>query len=89
MSFINLTLNFTTKYASQQSQLFVCKVGWSKTPVSSQTDKLMAATKFSDYLGLKHYKKALAYWPQNFVTYRSIQPTGNSGYQLKKHVLGM
>ena len=58
MSFINLTLNFTTKYASQQSQLFVCKVGWSKTPVSSQTDKLMAATKFSDYLGLNHYKKA-------------------------------
>ena len=25
---------------------------------SSQTHKLMAATKFSDYLGLKHYKKA-------------------------------
>ena len=79
MSFINLTLNFTTKYASQQSQLFVCKVGWSKTPVSSQTDKLMAATKFSDYLGLKPYKKAkkvkhfihsaLAYWPQSFFTY--------------------
>ena len=42
----------------------------------------MAATKFSDYLGLKQYKKAeklkhfihlaLAYWPQSFVTYRSI-----------------
>ena len=29
-----------------------------KNPVSSQTDKLMAGTKFSDYLGLKHYKKA-------------------------------
>ena len=26
--------------------------------LSSQTDKLMAATKFSDYLGLNHYKKA-------------------------------
>ena len=25
--------------------------------LSSQTEKLMAATKFSDYLGLKHYKK--------------------------------
>ena len=33
-------------------------VEWFKTPVSSQTQKLVAATKFSDYLGLKHYKKA-------------------------------
>jgi hypothetical protein len=33
-------------------------LGWSKNPVSSQTDKLMAGTKFSDYLGPKHYKKA-------------------------------
>ena len=33
-------------------------VGWSKNPVSSQTDILMAGTKFSDYLGLNHYKKA-------------------------------
>jgi hypothetical protein len=33
-------------------------LGWFKTPVSSQTHKLMAGTKFSDYLGLKHYKKA-------------------------------
>ena len=29
-----------------------------KNPVSSQTDKLMAGTKFSDYLGLNQYKKA-------------------------------
>ena len=29
-----------------------------KNPVSSQTDKLMAATKVSDYLGLKHCRKA-------------------------------
>ena len=36
----------------------MCILGWSKTPVSSQTDKLMAGTKFSDYLGLKHYEKA-------------------------------
>ena len=33
-------------------------LGWFKNPVSSQTEKLMAGTKFSDYLGLKHYKKA-------------------------------
>ena len=47
----------------------------------------MAGTKFSDYLGLKHYKKkqnkikhfnhlGLANWPQSFITYRSISPTG-------------
>ena len=44
------------------SELFVFyfsfTLGWSKTPVSSQTDKLMAGTKFSDYLGQNHYKKA-------------------------------
>ena len=33
-------------------------VGWSKTPVSSQTYKLMAGTKFSDYFGLKHYQRS-------------------------------
>ena len=34
--------------------------GWcgSDYVLSSQTDKLMAGTKFSDYLGLNHYKKA-------------------------------
>ena len=62
-------------------------LGWSKNPVSSETDKLMAGTKFSDYLGLKHYKKArkikhfnhvdLAYWPQSFNTYHTISPTIN------------
>ena len=31
---------------------------WFKNPVSSQTDKLMEGTKFSDYLGLNHFKKA-------------------------------
>ena len=30
-----------------------------QNPVSSQTDKLMSGTKFSDYLGLNHYKKAI------------------------------
>ena len=42
--------------------LCTCKwrfqLGWFKNQVSSQTEKLMAATKFSDYLGLKHYKNA-------------------------------
>ena len=62
-------------------------------------EKLMAGTKFSDYLGLNHYKKAkklkhfihlgLAQGPQSFTTYRSISPAGNSGYQLKNHVLVM
>ena len=33
-------------------------LGWFKIPVSSQTEKLMATTKFSDYLGLNHYKNA-------------------------------
>ena len=57
-------------------------LGWFKNPLSSQTEKLMAVTRFSDYLGLNLYKKAkkikhfihlaLAYWPQSFVTYCSI-----------------
>ena len=74
-------------------------LGWFKNPVFSQTEKLMAATKFSDYLGLNHYKKAkklkhfihlgLAQGPQSFATYRSISPSGNLGNQLKNHVLVM
>ena len=53
----------------------------------------MAGTKFSDYLGLNHYKKTkelkhfiqlrLANWPQSLSTYHS---TVNSGHGLKKHV---
>ena len=49
-----------------------------KNPVSSQTEKLMAGTKFSDYLGLKQYENAkkskhfnhlrLANRPQSFAT---------------------
>jgi hypothetical protein len=71
-------------------------IGWFKTPVSSQTHKLMAGTKFSGYLGLKHYKKAkkikhfihlrLAQRPQSFNTYHTISPTVNSGHRLKKYV---
>ena len=71
-------------------------LGWFKTPVSSQTQKLVAATKFSDYLGLKHYKKAkklkhfihlrLANQPQSLSTYHSISPAVNSGHCLKKYV---
>ena len=50
----------------------------------------MAGTKFSDYLGLNHNKKAkilknfihldLAYWPQSLSTYHSLLPTVNSGH---------
>ena len=71
-------------------------IGWSKTPVSSQTDKLMAGTKLSDYLGLNHYEKAkklkdfihldFAYWPQSLSTYHIISPTVNSGHRLKNYV---
>jgi hypothetical protein len=56
----------------------------------------MAGTKFSGYLGLKHYKKAkkiklfnhlgLAQRPQSFGTYNSITPTVNSDHRLKKYV---
>ena len=38
-------------------------LGWFKNPVSSQTEKLMAATNFSDYLDLKRFlagEKSLA-----------------------------
>ena len=47
-------------------------LGWFKNPVSSQTEKLMAGTKFSDYLGLNHYKKAkkLKYFIHLDFTYR-------------------
>ena len=55
-------------------------LGWFKIPVSSQTERLMAGTRFSDYLGRNHYRKAkkikhfthlgLAQGPQSFVTYR-------------------
>ena len=56
----------------------------------------MAGTKFSDYLGLKHYKKAkklkhfihlnLATWPQSLSAYHSISLTVISGHRLKKYV---
>ena len=57
---------------------FTRTLGWLKNPVSSQTEKLMTATKLSDYLGLKHYRNAkklkhfnhlgLAQQPQSFAT---------------------
>ena len=53
-------------------------VGWFKNPLSSQTEKLMAGTKFSNFLGLNYYKKAkklkhfihlrLPYRPQSFAS---------------------
>ena len=56
----------------------------------------MAGTKFSDYLGLNHHKKAkkikhfihldFAYQPQSSSTYHSISPKVNSGHGLKKYV---
>ena len=65
-------------------------LGWFKNPVSSQTDKLMAGTKISGYLGLNHYKKAkkikhfihlrLAQRHQSLSTYNNISPTVNSGF---------
>ena len=68
-------------------------LGWSKNPVSSQTDKLIAGTKFSGCLGLNHYKKSkkskhfihlsLTNWPQSLSTYHSISPAVNSGNRLK------
>ena len=82
--------------AIQLKQFSASPVRWSKTPFSSQTDKLMAATKFSHYLGLNHHKKAkklkhfihlrLAQRPQSLSTYHSISPTVNSGHRLKKYV---
>ena len=45
--------------ACPQLQNFVTETqGGSNLFLSSQTDKLMAGTKFSGYLGLNHYKKA-------------------------------
>ena len=77
-------------------QKFHFRLGWFKNPVSCQTDKLMAGTKFSGYLGLKHYKKAkklkhfihlrLTNRPQSLSTYHSISPIVNSGHRLKKYV---
>ena len=56
----------------------------------------MAGTKFSDYSGLKQYKKAkklkhfihlrLTNWPQSFNTYHTKSPTVNSGHRQKKYV---
>ena len=74
----------------------VSRLGWYKTPVSSQTDELMAGTKFSDCLGPNHYEKAkkfknfihfdFAYRPQSLSTYHSISLTMNSSHCLKKYV---
>ena len=69
--------------AMQMDILYIKNPGWFyirvvQNPVSSQTEKLMAATKFSDHLGLKHHKNAkklkhfnhlgLAQRPQSFAT---------------------
>ena len=77
----NLSLtSISLSSGTQKSYEYILE--WFKTQVSSQTFKLMAATKLSDYLGLKHYKKAkkikhfihlrLAQRPQSLSTYHSI-----------------
>ena len=64
-------LNTKKKYP-----LYICNgtwlVGWSKNPLSSQTEKLMAATIFSNYLVLKHYKKS-----KNKKTFHPFKLSGN------------
>jgi len=65
--------DFLISNACPKSRLYgLWKIGWFKNPLSSQTEKLMAGTKFSDYLGLNHYKKAKKF--KNFIhfhfTYR-------------------
>ena len=96
-------LNFNLSYPHATSKrlvlhcallCIVCLVYIRVVQNPSQTHKLIAATKFSDYLGLKDYKKAkklkhfihlrLANWPQSLSTYHSISPTVNSGHRLKK-----
>ena len=84
------------KHLLFQKALDYSFLGWFKNPLSTQTEKLMAGTKFSDYLGLNHYKKAkqlkhfinlrLAQRPQSLSTCHSISPTVNSGHRLKKYV---
>ena len=53
-----MTLGYKLDKTWGKSALWGPGVGWFKTPVSSQTHKLMEATKFSDYLGPKYYEKA-------------------------------
>ena len=69
---------------------YATKISFNPT---SQTEKLMAGTKFSEYLDLNHCKKAtklkhfihlrLTNWPQSLSTYHSTLPTVNSGHHLK------
>jgi hypothetical protein len=69
---IHLSRSPCSKLHSSQNKT----LGWFKNPISSQTEKLMAGTKFSDSLGLNHYKKAkklkhfihlnFTYRPQSF-----------------------
>jgi hypothetical protein len=76
---------------------FTRTLGWFKNPVSSQTGKLIAATKFSDYLGVKHYKRAkeirhfnhlvwLIGLMQSFSTYHSISPYSEFRPSTEKYV---
>ena len=67
---LKIEFNFSNGWLNRKHQ------GGSDLFLSSQTHKLMTATKFSEYLGTKDYKKAknlkyfihlrLANWPQSF-----------------------
>ena len=96
MYIVTFTIQILIIYSLTELERCQSQLGWFKNPVSCQTDKLMADTKFSDYLCLKHYKKAkkikhfihlrLAQRPQSLSTYHSISPIVNSGHWLKKYV---
>ena len=61
---LDITVKLGIKDLFDKEQIGIKEpLGWFKNPVSSQTEKLMAGTKFSDYLGLNHYKKAKIYVP--------------------------
>ena len=56
--YITLYVHLNWIPIDQWDENTVSSLRWFKNPVSCQAEKLMAGTKFSDYLGLKHYKKA-------------------------------
>ena len=56
---LNQNFQFFLSITAQPLDIFQPIREWASDYVlSSQTEKLMAGTKFSDYLGLNHYKKA-------------------------------
>ena len=45
-----LSFTLLVTYCGEHYWFRGCSLGWFKNPLSSQTEKLMAGTKFSDYL---------------------------------------